>query len=56
MNAGDIQLIENIIAEFEGIYGVEMARQNDAPYPFRGSTLVPEYWSYQTFFDFVLTR
>jgi hypothetical protein len=56
MNAGDIQLIERIIAEFEGMYGVEMARQNGTPYPFQGSTLVPENWSYQTLFDFVLTR
>jgi hypothetical protein len=56
MSAEDIQLIKKIIAEFEEIYGVDTARRNDAPYPFRGSTLVPVHWSYQTLFDFVLTR
>jgi hypothetical protein len=56
MRVEDIQLIKKIIVEFEEIYGVEMARRNNAPCPFRGSTLVPVHWPYQTFFDFVITR
>jgi hypothetical protein len=58
MSAEDIQLIKKIVVdenEFEEIYGVEMARQNDTPCPLRGSTLVPVHWSYPTFFDFAIT-
>jgi hypothetical protein len=49
----DILLIEKIIHEWEEKYGVQLTRVNRAPYPFRGTTLVPPNWPWAILACFV---